>query len=445
MEIAASPLPSVLLVRGCARSGTSLVTELLNDDPAIALLSEYALGTLARDLRPIFAYESERKEANAKSARLFADEAGEDDGLRSISPRYASATDFYVHLAADRRRPHYPTAARFAAILTAVVASSLGKRDVRIVGSKTPGTVADHDRDIGAAGFPAVRYLFVVRNPLDTINSNINRRNLARYDIESWYVDDVAGAIDAYRESVRYLFAHVAAYGDDCFVVKYEDVIERYAEVSAQLSAFLGVQLEPHTQRIDNDRTPKLVMTAEESAFAYAQFEDAIRTWPRKTLTGLGTSVCGALADCVDVAEPNRTYRYGSASPGRHFLGLGWNEIDAHGVWSRATHADLFFRVPEDRTYALHVEISTFAAASGSSADVSIELDGTTLFRGLAVPVVVCGPVLMRAGEAHRLSFLVDAVRSPAECGLSDDARKLGVCLHSIVLAAAGPASTRES
>ena len=470
-------LPGVLFVRGCARSGTSLVAELLNDSPDLAILSEYALNALRHDLGPIFAYEREQNGLNSTRSNLYAEAApgasaadllfdvpadqsptGRQRRLR-IAPQFENATDFYMEHEAALPSTHYPTARRAAEILTAVVESSLGKRDARIIGSKTPGSHVADDHDTLASEFPAVRYLFVVRNPFDTINSILNRRNLARHSIDVWLINDVECAIREYRDSVVSLLAHVAAYGDAVFVLKYEDLLERWAEVSGTLGAFLGVALDPHSPRITRERARKPVLTAAESAAVLAEFSGPIAAWPGKALTGLGTRSASALIDCLGTVVPGRTYRFGGTPPQRPFLGLGWNEPEPQGVWSRETHADALFTVTRSGNYAVCAELSTFATAAETPVSIGILLDGKEIFRALAVPAaselldatsgtmpvfagatprtVVCGPVEIRAGELHRLTFEVDAVRSPAECGLSEDPRKLGVCFHSLLFASA--------
>ena len=406
---------------------------------------------MARDLEPIYAYERDQIATLVATGRVHP----QPDGSLRVGEAEGNGEDFYWRGTPSMPKSHYPTRARSAAILKAVVESSLEKRDVRIIGSKTPGVRSEDERDALARLFPAVRYLFVVRNPYDTINSSINRRNRARRNVDQWHIDDVACAIEEYRENIRHLLAHVARYGDDCFIVKYEDVLERYADVvCGPLAAFLGVTLDAATDAIWAEPRAMDVLRADERAQVLAAFGDAVETWPQRLVTGLGRRGAAALRDCAGVALPGQKYCYGTGAAGRSFLGLGWHQAEEPGVWSREHDADLIVAVPADGTYALHADLTVFAPAMERTALLVVRVGGIEVFRARAVPdgddsslagsdgvsllagwrahTIATRPIAMRAATAELVSFEVDTVGSPATCGLSADSRTLGVCLHSI-------------
>src|SRR5436305_2059513 len=125
-------LPSVLFVRGCARSGTTLLADVLNEHPSIGLLVEQPLGDVVRRMHELFWYETFLERERAAIERASA-RAGSDSGGKTahFTPR-----DNASRLRFPRR---YPSRDRLAQIVTAVVEASLEKDSLRIVGSKTPG------------------------------------------------------------------------------------------------------------------------------------------------------------------------------------------------------------------------------------------------------------------------------------------------------------------
>jgi Sulfotransferase family len=433
-----SNLPTVLLVRGAPRSGTSIVTELLNESPHVAIISEYPLAALAGDLDPIFAYE------HAQRAELL--ELGfahvDPDGTLRLGATLPNGQDYYWRGTARLPPASYPTHARRAQILTSVAAASLDKSQVRIIGSKTPGVATEGDRDALAGLFPAVRYLFVVRNPLDVINSSINRRNRARKNLDRWHAGDIAAVIDEYRHNMRYLRAHVARYGDDCFVLKYEDLTERYGDVRDALSDFLGVPLRPESSVIWHEQPPPIVLTRQERSRVAAAFGSLIDGWNDAVRSGSGPAAIAGLPSFDDAVVAAVPYRYGGPSGTRSFLGLGWHEPDGAGVWSRGPEADLLFTVPAAGEYTVQAELSTFARMMGRAATLSIRLDDVELFRAAAIQdgtAVATAPAAMVPGGTYRLTLGVDVTGSPARGGISDDPRTLGVCLHAVTFARKSP------
>jgi|SRR5665213_688973 len=60
-RVAPTPLarPTVLLIRGCPRTGTTIVAAMINASLEAAVVYEYAIDALTRDLRVLLAYEEE--------------------------------------------------------------------------------------------------------------------------------------------------------------------------------------------------------------------------------------------------------------------------------------------------------------------------------------------------------------------------------------------------
>ncbi len=301
---------------------------MINASPDAAIIYEYSLDALVRDLRVLLAYDEETSRRFALAPEGFA--------LTDSEARTAYFNDY-----GDPPYDHYPTKERFAAIVTAVLEATVGKRDVKLIGSKTPGSVLPDERAALAPYFANVRYLFMVRNPLATINSMMNRRNLARFGADDWEIADVDGAIAEYRQNILALLSHVCADPDACYVLKYDDLIEHSAETTAALGRFLGISLDDGASRLlwpENET--KVILAPDERLRVTAAFGEPIASWAQKQLTGTGARAVDELSDCVETLAPGVRYRYAAADGKRHFLGAAWNALEEGGVWSASTESE---------------------------------------------------------------------------------------------------------
>ncbi|HYW55038.1 MAG TPA: sulfotransferase [Dongiaceae bacterium] len=435
--------PAVVLVRGCPRSGTTVIASMINASPKAAMMYEYPLDALVRDLRPILAHQREIESMWERAPEGFA--------LTPLEAEGAYFNDF-----GDPPYEHYPTDERFGAIVTAVVEATVGKRDVTVIGSKTPGSVLMDERAAIEPYFGDIRYLFVVREPLATINSMMNRRNLTRIGADRWDITDVDGAIAEYRRSVLSLFSHVAAYPDACYVVKYEDLVERDVETLTGIEDFLDVPLMETRRLLQRETETRVILDADERGRVARAFGGVTESWSQKALTGPGARAVEALTDCVVPLVPGTRYRYVSAGGQRHFLGAGWNALEEGGVWSARPEADLFFTVAESGEFVVSVEFSCFLVGDQTAKSVGVALNGARLFHGTALAsespfldatngdvrvfaapgpfMVLGGPVALEAGRVNRLVLGTDDARSPLQLGVSEDPRSLGVYLHGLML-----------
>lgn len=418
--------PSVVFVRGCARSGTTLLCDIINENPEVGLLVEQPLGDLAARILSMFWYE---EHMNGQFAAVAA-----SNGRTSRKSR-APAVHFVPLENLDRLRfpRRYPTRERLPSILAAIVEASLEKQRLKVIGSKTPGHWDHFEFDIVRSAFPAVKDVFIVRNPFDTVNSIINKRNAARAGRAVWTDKPVTEAIARFQESVCLLLSRAAAYGDDCYVVSYEDLIADPQSVLTKLGNFLGTELRDETGLVTGSRPVKHVLTRSEEAVVREELGAAIDAWGEKRLTGPAPDVASQLADCVRVVKAGTTYRCDAPVGDRGLLGSGWSGAEPPGIWSDAPHADMFFAVPEDGEYSVVLELAGYVPNWRAPLEVAIAIAGRrfdlTLRTGLRTRVRY-GPMHLGARQAHRLSFNFGHLRSPLERGLGSDRRRLGICLR---------------
>jgi hypothetical protein len=443
----------VLLIRGCPRSGTTLLVNILNQNDDIGIFNEYALGDLVHDLAPIFQVERDHGDLEVVAVRA-AGAVGSD-----------AIPDVYIHPFENPFVTHqlrFPTRERMAALVTGVVEASLEKDGLRVIGSKRPGPAENGEAARLERAFARVQYLFVVRNPLDTINSIINRRNRARVGWDTWAIDTVDAAIREYRDSMTLLLSLASAHPDDVFVVGYEDLVENFAATAAQIGSFLGVSLtcDPRITEIELHR--KSILTPDEEQHVRGHFGALIDNWRTRRISGPAPLVAASLAEHAETMKDGIEYRYGASSPQRRFLGLGWDIVEDEAVWSNAESSDVIFRAASEGPHVLRLNVSFFLPMIESTVPLTVEVNGHEVFRAVFYhadrPVidattsglslypgrgntdVWCGPVEFSAGTPNVVRLRFGSVRSPAELGINGDERTLAVALHAISLQPAGAA-----
>ncbi len=417
--------PGVAFVRGSARSGTTLLSDILNESPEIAILVEQPLGDLACGISGIFWFEKHRNEQR-ESIAARRTKAGRKHGAHYDPIENPERMRF------PRR---YPTRDKFGEIVAAVVSASLEKPSARVIGSKTPGHWNDHDLRIVQELFERIGYVFIVRNPLDTINSIVNRRNAAREGRDLWPDKPIAEAISRYREGACLLLSCASIYPEHTYVVRYDDLIDDTATTLEGLGRFLGVAIDDTSGLVRPSRPAKNVLSRAENAAVRSALGDAISAWGGKRLTGIANVVGSQLDDCIDIARPGAEYRFDAPVGERGVLGSGWAGAEPKGIWSDAAISDVFFRVPEGGEYVVSIRFSASAARKGrpltfrtSIADDERE---HTLRNGRGGRIAL-GPVRLEAGRAHRLRFAFGELQSDLERGDGPDPRRKGILLRRI-------------
>ena len=419
-------LPLAVFVRGCARSGTTLLADIMNESPSIGLLIEQPLGDLAARLLDIFWFEAHVLDNRSRIAAMKAAASKAKGGGEHVQ--------LFENLDRMRFPRRYPTRDRLAQIVTGVVASSLDKDALDVVGSKTPGHWDAYELELITSAFPRVKVVFIVRNPMETVNSIVNFRNLARAKLHLWPDKPIEEAIARYQEGICLLLSCAANLGDACFVVKYDDLIADARGTLAALGDFLELPLRDESNLVGPKSVAKNVLTPAEDSLVRTTFGAALASWPSKHLTGLSTRVDSQLDDCVRVVEVGKTYRCDAPVGDRGFLGSGWSGAEPPGIWSDAPRADLFFAVPASGEYTVTLEFAGYVPARSKPLKLAITFDDKradmTLRNNRRTRFTA--KARLAAGRAHRISFDFDALQSPLERGLGTDRRRLGVCLRRV-------------
>lgn len=398
----------------------------MNENPEIAILVEQPLGDLAYGIATIFWFEKHRNDQRETIA------------ARSGKPSKKHGEQHYDPIENPERMRYprrYPTRDRFGHIVAAIVGTSLEKPAAKVIGSKTPGHWNDHELRIVQELFEDVGYVFIVRNPLETVNSIVNRRNAARQGRDLWPDKPIEEAISRYRESACLLLSCASMYPQQTYVVRYDDLINDTERTLQGLGRFLGVDLRDSSGLVRPSRPAKNVLSrAEDAAVRYA-LGGAIDTWQSKRLTGDAEGVGAQLDDCVDVARPGKEYRFDAPVGERGVLGSGWSGAEPKGIWSDALASDIFFRVPAAGRYVVTVQFSASAASKRRPLTFHTSLaseEREHTLRGGGGGRLQVGPLDLDSERSHRLRFTFGDVRSELERGEGPDPRRKGLLLRRL-------------
>ncbi len=207
-----------LFVVGCSRSGTTLLQQMLNAHPRIAIAPE----------THFMPYYAAKREPYGDLAR--------DDAFSRLVEDFAAATDFPdLGLAPDEFRRAARRAPRtFAGVFGLIMEMFARAKGAAIMGEKTPAHVG-YLRELKAA-FPAARFIHVVRDPRAVVNS---RR------AETWGPGDVRENAAFWVEQVGLGARGARELGRDAVTIRYEDLVARPDETLRRLCADLDVEFVP--------------------------------------------------------------------------------------------------------------------------------------------------------------------------------------------------------
>jgi hypothetical protein len=140
--------------------------------------------------------------------------------------------------------------------------------------------------------------------------------------------------------------------------------------------------------------------------------------------------------------ELDETVHFAAGSGGARLLASGWSRPDAQGVWSDGRHAELMLDIGVQPLADAILEIVSrpFVGRDTETRTATLSVDGATLARA---PLCDRYPRSLQlrltperwTGTRLTLTFDIEPA-SPADQGLSDDSRQLGVYLEALTVRA---------
>jgi hypothetical protein len=128
---------------------------------------------------------------------------------------------------------------------------------------------------------------------------------------------------------------------------------------------------------------------------------------------------------------------------GYFLLGSGWSHVESEFVWMESQEAHLRFKIKEDFTGSLQLDLSAFLPHPDSVQRASIYINDKLVseirFDAAKNQQTVAVPLRDLGGSEVDVKFVDHDVASPKAAGESDDPRTLGVALRGFALAANSP------
>jgi Sulfotransferase family len=201
-----------LVVGGAARSGTTILMEILNTNPNIGLFAEFPLDKMLGWIDLYFEHEK--------------------------------AMNQYAGSSAQNLRPWKPWPMRtlhFDALAQAPFRAAFSEKNLRVIGVKMPDLETKLNSSLVETYFKDLRFIHIVRNPIDTIASSLARRNAARRGEDVWHISTVEEAIATWTRSWGLAREMHREKGQRTLLIKYEDMQSNFHRVKAEIAAFLDV------------------------------------------------------------------------------------------------------------------------------------------------------------------------------------------------------------
>ena len=267
-------------VLGAARSGTTFLRVALSAHPRCAILHEYKLTTLFERLEALVgkkAYVDDHQPDDTSEFNLLKLE------LAMANGRMKEAVTFYMN-SKRKWRPKvqsssFPLSVDAAA--RAFFEASFDRRGLRVVGSKLPlgtGWSEDFSR---LATIPTMRFVLILRNPLDVINSSLRRARNSAAGFDEWEIRTVEQASYEWIAASRKMADIFKTYPDRAIAIKYEDLVENPTRVLAPVFSLLTlkpINLDGSTIRVPPSLQRAFMDSADQS-FLQSRFPDIDRIW----------------------------------------------------------------------------------------------------------------------------------------------------------------------
>lgn len=444
---------TAVLIGGLARSGTTALVDVLNECADMAIMAEYRLVDLVRHLRPILAYEAVVEQLASTFDPAVRGAGTPPPSLRVEEGVEAEPILHYPGFVTPGRQStlRYPSVAKFPEIVASVIGTSLGKPSARFIGSKTPGTMlADADAAL-VQTFSDVRYVALLRSPLDQINSSMNRRNRTNLGCDFWGVETVEAAIAYYKSTLAGLIALKRLHGDRVLFLKYEDLVGDSEAALRLVLSHIGVEWTPPPGMLVADRGALKVLTDEERLSVRRELGAIEDAWTDADLSGVNPTGLALFHDIL----PQLPEKLVTVSMGQKpdFLIDGWSLPEAAGIWSDASKAMLLFRPAHSGDRMLRLDVAPYVADE-APLGMQVTLNGKRLGRTMFCPgsgvislssetnvivvevgkpiTVWIGPFALSEDAPNLFEFDFIGVRSPASIGESPDTRLLGVQLSGV-------------
>jgi FkbM family methyltransferase len=398
-----------LLVGGAARSGTTILMEILNTHPHIGLFAEFPLDKMLEWTGLYFSTEEAMN-------RFAVDSSQNTRPWRPWPVRDLHFTELAV--------------APFRAVFR-------DKDDLSVVGTKMPGIETRVDVQKIEAHFPDVKVIQIVRNPIDTVTSSIARRNATRLGKDTWYVSTVDQAISEWIRSWNAAIASRKARPHRTLLVKYEELETNFTDIMAEIANFLEVAAEFKPMFSPDlaarDLSP---LSPEERNVLEQQFGVIDRCWRTTPLPRL-LDVFEKFPMVFSEYQVGDRLLFKIGSNGQKYTLHGFSGPEEFGTWTIGPLAAVGLTIANQPQQAqLAMRFRVFSRTTAAAASCVVKVNGVTVGTLSAAPKtwgeefeqLLPLPAATPAPDETLIEFEVSGERTIEECS-AKDSRLIGIGL----------------
>ena len=403
-----------VLLSGAPRSGTTLLRKLVSAHPNAGVLHEHGL------LRLFDVLEELVVQSEPGSPRTTTEL---QEGLRQLE----AAMD--VRSPGLDEEPSLPSGRRLESVARSVLGAAFPGKRLEVGGDKLPLVPSWGDEEALLRRAPNLKFVFILRNPLDVVSSSMGRRELTVHGLDAWPVDSVEAACAQYAWAWRRMRTIARAHPDRVLLLKYDELCRSTGREMARVYGFLGLSAFPVPEVRARAPGVRPFLSPEDVRQVEVTFADLIEAWDETDPeTLLGAPLFGActLGERLEL----------SGAAALLSLREGFSDPEGFGCWTDGLRARLALRhAPTDQPGLLELYFSYAYRTPGEPFDLMVSVNESppelrsieTAPRRLAFSLPAGG---LRQGRTEIELFPLRPKR-PEEAPAADP-RALGVVLSAV-------------
>ncbi|TXN69686.1 sulfotransferase [Methylobacterium sp. WL6] len=226
-----------LVVMGAARSGTTLIQQILNTHSSVACFHEYGMEKLENYVDALFAEErirSAKSESLEENRRIDPCVEISSSSQQEYCPQDASG------VIEDNLYPIPQRNRDFHNIVKAIYSACFKKNDLLVVGDKVTNIIDKKYLDNLRRIYEGIVTIFILRHPFDVVRSSMVRAKNAAIGKDIWHVQTIDEAIEEWVENLE--FAASQREKSDAIFFKYEDLYVNFDKEMERLAEKLGIE-----------------------------------------------------------------------------------------------------------------------------------------------------------------------------------------------------------
>lgn len=429
------------LITGGPRSGTTLFSELINLHPGAAILHEVGLSDVVRSLAKLSSVTTlDERETKLDEARTGQNDTTNGHQGSEVSfqtdPRIEQTDIFYNMRAASSIKSLSVSTAPNMALLNSLARGYFNAlypdKTLRLVGDKMPN-VGKEEIDYLSSILEDLRFVFIIRHPVDAINSSIRRATLSELGRDDWHTHTVHDAISRWISAWNTMGEVCRSSARPICIVKYDRLCDSTQQEMEKVFRFLDLPV------VELTRTPqplppelrRLFVSKNDLREINDHLGDLINKWDASEsleLLRLYPTISQLLPfdDWIEFRDANSN---------RGYLVSGFSDAEPHGTWSDGHQAQIKFR-HHITQFDLLVELSLvdaiFSAERVCHLTITINDGLATLFQLETVPKTISLLVPRSALDENGEMTIIIKIAHPKDKHDGPDYRALGVCLKAL-------------